>query len=136
MSLFLLATGTLIADPQRRISHSGRAFVTATLRTPTEEEAALVSLICFDPDACAGLLNLKRGDSCGITGRAKLTTWTKDGEQRHGLSVVAEGVMTLYALGKRRIVTARDAKRARSLHWEGGEMANTHEARNERKLLS
>jgi hypothetical protein len=70
MSPFVLATGALIADPQRRTSQSGKAFLTATLRTPTEEDAALLSVIAFDPDACAGLLNLSKGDSCSITGRA------------------------------------------------------------------
>jgi hypothetical protein len=63
MSLFILATGALIADPQRRTSQSGKEFVTATLRTPTEEEAVLLSVIVFDPDACAGLLHLRKGDS-------------------------------------------------------------------------
>jgi single-stranded DNA-binding protein len=121
MSLYILATGALIADPQRRTSQSGREFATAILRTPTEEEAVLLSVIGFDPDACGGLLNLSKGDSCSITGRAKLTTWTgKDGEQRHGLAVVAERVMSAYEVNKRRIVTARDPERARSLHWDGG----------------
>jgi hypothetical protein len=63
MSLFILATGALITDPQRRTSQSGKEFVTAALRTPTEEEAVLLSVIVFDPDACAGLLNLRKGDS-------------------------------------------------------------------------
>jgi hypothetical protein len=45
---------------------------------------------------------LQRGDSCAIAGCAKLTTWTKDGEQKHGLSVVADRVLTVYAAGKAR----------------------------------
>jgi single-stranded DNA-binding protein len=121
VSLFILATGALIADPQRRTSQSGREFVTATLRTPTEEDAVLVSLIAFDAEACAGLLNLTKGDSRSITGRAKFTSWTgRDGEQRHGLSVVAERVMSGYEVNKRRIVTGRDPERARLLHWDRG----------------
>jgi hypothetical protein len=64
MSLFVWATGALIADLQRRTSQSGKEFVTAALRTPTDEEAVLLSVIGFDPDACAALLNLRKGDAC------------------------------------------------------------------------
>ena len=64
-------------------------------------------MIAFNADAVAGLLALQRGDSCAIAGRAKLTTWEKDGEQRHGLSVTADRVLTAYAAGKTR-KAARD----------------------------
>lgn len=50
----------------------------------------------------AALLALTRGDSCAIVGRAKLSTWTKDGEEKHGLSVVAEKMLTAYQLDKKR----------------------------------
>lgn len=103
MSLFILATGTLNGDPQRRTSASGKEFVTASIRAATEDEPASISVIVFDAVACAALLNLRKGDSCSITGRAKLTSWTtKDGEQRDGLNVVAERVMSSYDVSKRR----------------------------------
>ena len=41
--------------------------------------------------------------------RAKLTSWEKDGEEKHGLSVVADKVMTAYAAGKAR-KAARDSE--------------------------
>lgn len=50
----------------------------------------------------AALLALQRGDSVAIAGRAKLSTWEKDGEQKHGLSVTADRVMSAYAAGKQR----------------------------------
>jgi single-stranded DNA-binding protein len=97
VSLFILATGTLTADPRRRTSASAKEFAAA------EDDPVLVSLIAFDLDACASLLNLRKGDSCSITGRAKLTRWTtKDGEPRDGLIVVAERVMSAYDGSKRR----------------------------------
>lgn len=65
----------------------------------------LVSIIAFNADAVAALLALQRGDSCAIAGRAKLTSWEKDGEQKHGLSVVADKVLTVYAAGKARKAT-------------------------------
>ena len=72
----------------------------------------LISLIAFDTEACAALLNLRKGDACAVTGRGKLTRWTtKDGELRHGLSLVAERVMSGYDVGKRRAPTPRH------LHW-------------------
>jgi single-stranded DNA-binding protein len=46
---------------------------------------------------------LKKGDAVACTGSAKLSTWDgRDGKQNHGLSLVAEGILTLYELGKRR----------------------------------
>lgn len=62
----------------------------------------LVSIIAFNADAVAGLLALAKGDACAIAGRAKLTSWEKDGEQRHGLSVTADQVLTIYQIEKRR----------------------------------
>jgi len=61
-----------------------------------------VSVIAFDANAVAGLLALQRGDSASIAGRAKLSSWTKDGEEKHGLSVVADKVLTIYQIDKKR----------------------------------
>ena len=99
----ILATGTLAADPQRRQAANGNPFATALLRVPTDDDSVLVSVICFDVGACDRLLRLGKGDSVSITGRAKLTAWTgRDGETRHGLSVVAEQVMSVYQVGRKR----------------------------------
>jgi single-stranded DNA-binding protein len=57
----------------------------------------------------AALLALSKGDSCAIAGRGKLSEWTKDGEQKHGLSVIADKVLTVYQAGKLR-GQARDAE--------------------------
>jgi len=90
MSLFVLATGSLIADPQRRESQSGKVFATAALRVVTEDGPALVSLIAFGDQADV-LLSYHHGTAIAVSGRAKLTEWTgKDGKQCHGLSAVAE----------------------------------------------
>jgi single-stranded DNA-binding protein len=125
MSLFILATGTLIADPQRRTSQSGKTFVTGTFAHADRGRRRVALGHCLRSGRLcwAAQPEKRRLDSCSITGRAKLTAWTgKDGEHRHGLSVVAERVMTVYAVSKRRIVTARDpGGPGKSLHWgEGG----------------
>lgn len=101
--LSLLCTGTLLRNPERRTSAKGNAYATALLRVPTEgEDSLLVSLIAFDADAVAKLLALSKGDTLAVTGRAKLTEWTRDGEQRHGLSVTVERVLTAYEVEKKR----------------------------------
>lgn len=101
--LNILASGTLIADPTQRTTAAGKPFATASLRVPCEDsDAMMVSVITFAAEAVAALLALAKGDSCAIAGRAKLNSWEKDGEQKHGLSVVAERVMTAYQLDKQR----------------------------------
>jgi single-stranded DNA-binding protein len=80
------------------------------MRVPVEDgEAMLASLICFNADAVAAILALSKGDACAIAGRAKLSEWEKNGETHHGLSVVADKVLTVYAAGKAR-KSARDAE--------------------------
>ena len=55
--LSILATGTLVADPRRRTSATGKDYATASLRVPAEDaEAMLVSLIAFNADAVAVIL--------------------------------------------------------------------------------
>src|ERR1051325_8369349 len=105
MSLFALASGSLIADPNRRTSGKGSDFAIATLRTATEDGSILVSLIAFGVQA-EELLGHKQGDALSISGRAKLTEWTgRDGEQHHGLSLVVEQIAS--AAGARRADAAR-----------------------------
>lgn len=62
----------------------------------------LVSVIAFDANAVATILALSKGDACAIAGRGKLTSWGKAGEEKHGLSVVADRVLTVYHAGKLR----------------------------------
>ncbi len=108
--LNVLASGTLVSDPKRRTSTTGKDYATGTMRVPAEDaEAMLVSIITFTADAVAALLALSKGDSCAIAGRAKLTSWTKDGGEKHGLSVVADRVLTAYQAGKAR-KAAREAE--------------------------
>ena len=110
--LNILATGTLVADPRSRTSATGKTFATAQMRVPAEDaDPMLVSIIAFNADAVQALLALQRGDSVAIAGRAKLTSWEKDGEQRHGLSVTADRVLTAYAAGKAR-KAARESEEA------------------------
>jgi single-stranded DNA-binding protein len=90
-----------------RQSFAGKTYATASMRVAIDgEEAVLASLIAFSDTAVAALLALTKGDALAVSGRGKLTSWEKDGQQHHGLSVVADQVLTLYALDKRRKQTA------------------------------
>ncbi|OGA72885.1 MAG: hypothetical protein A3G81_22510 [Betaproteobacteria bacterium RIFCSPLOWO2_12_FULL_65_14] len=108
--LSVLCSGTLTRDSQERTSAAGKAYCTALVRVPCEDaDAMLCSVIAFAPDAVRGLLALTRGDAVCIAGRAKLTSWSKDGEEKHGLSVVADRVLSAYAAGRAR-KAAREAE--------------------------
>jgi single-stranded DNA-binding protein len=106
--LSVLAQGTLVSDPQRRISAAGKPFCTALLRVPADDaEALLLNAIAFELDIVDQLTGLKKGDSCAVTGRGRLTAWTgRDGTERHGLGLTVDNVLTIYQAGKRRKVQA------------------------------
>ena len=110
MSLTVLATGTLVNDPQSRTSAAGKSFATALLRVPCEDaEPALVSLIAFSNDSVSALLAHSKGDSLSVAGRGKLTCWAgKDGQQAHGLGLVVDKALSAYMISKKR----RDAEEA------------------------
>jgi len=109
--LNVLASGSLVRDPQRRYSSAGKPYATGLARIPVEDgEPMLVSLIAFERDAAAALLALARGDALAVAGRAKLTSWQKDGEDHHGLNIVVDRVVTLYQIDKRRRLTRAEAR--------------------------
>jgi single-stranded DNA-binding protein len=91
MSLFVLATGTLVSDPIRRSGAKGD-FATASLRVATDEGAILVSVIAFS-DLASQLLTYQQGSAVAISGRARLSEWVgRDGTEHHGLSLVADQI--------------------------------------------
>jgi single-stranded DNA-binding protein len=110
MSLYTLATGTLIADPVRRSGANGD-FATATIRAATEDGTILVSAIAFSALA-EQLLSHHQGDAVAVAGRAKLREWTgQDGAQHHGLSVTVEQ-LTSAAAARRADAERRRGTRA------------------------
>jgi single-stranded DNA-binding protein len=104
MSLSILVQGSLVADPVSRTGAGGKEFVTGSIRVPIDgADSILVSAIAFASETRALLGALKKGDAVVCTGSAKLSTWDgRDGKQNHGLSLVAEGILTLSELSKRR----------------------------------
>jgi single-stranded DNA-binding protein len=101
--LSILATGTLIRNPERRTSATGKTYGTALVRVAVDgEEAVLLSVIVFSETVVTALLGLSKGDVLAVTGTAKLTAWERNGEQHHGMSMIASRVMTAYEAGKHR----------------------------------
>jgi single-stranded DNA-binding protein len=82
------------------------------MRCPTEEDSILVSLVAFSDTARRGLSALTKGDALSVVGRAKLTSWEKDGDTKFGISVIAEQVLSVYQLEKRRRAAAPEAGEA------------------------
>ena len=96
--LSILASGTLACTPQRRNGHGDRAYAYALMRVPAEgSDALLISISAFGDAAVAALLSLRKGDALAVTGRGKLEVWDKESEQRHGLNVVVERILSLSA---------------------------------------
>jgi single-stranded DNA-binding protein len=110
MSLHVLATGTLTADPQSRTSKSGNDFAIGNIRVATGEgEPVFVSLIAF-ADKAPNLLGHRQGSTIAVAGRATFKSWTgKDGAEKHGLSVVVEQIVS--AAAARRAEASRRRER-------------------------
>ncbi|HEX7687710.1 MAG TPA: single-stranded DNA-binding protein [Burkholderiaceae bacterium] len=102
MSVIALVTGKLLKAPTTRSGRSGDPFTLATMKAATDDGDLLVNLIGF---GLAGeiLAKLGVGDALSVTGRAKLNHWTaNDGQERHGLNVVVDGVLTPYQVNVRK----------------------------------
>jgi single-stranded DNA-binding protein len=111
MSLHVLTTGSLIADPIRRTGAKGD-FGTGTLRVSTDDGPILVSLIAFD-DAAETLLAHRQGTTLSVSGRARLSSWTgRDGTEHHGLSLVIEQIASASAARRADIARRREKRHA------------------------
>jgi single-stranded DNA-binding protein len=89
-----LNSGDLAADPQERISKTGKPFALARVSVPQGEDGRVFcSVICFDDAAVARLLQLRAGASVSVAGALKVGIWTaKDGSARPSLDLVADEV--------------------------------------------
>ncbi len=97
----VLISGKLVRDPQVRVGQSGKPFTTALVRIPIEgEEANLASVIAFG-DVGEQLGRLKASSAVCLSGAAKLSSWERDGELRHGLNVTASAILSLHEANKR-----------------------------------
>jgi single-stranded DNA-binding protein len=100
----ILVSGTLINKPVERTSKgTARKFVTAQIRSASDGDSFVVSVIAFNGDVCNALLALDKGDDVCIAGSGKPTTWTgKDGAPAYGLSIIAQQLMSQYGLREKK----------------------------------
>jgi len=112
--LSVLVSGKLVRDPQMRTGKNGKPFTTALIAVPVEavregdEDRVLVSAIAFGP-AAEALAALTKGDDVSCAGSGRLSSWTKDGVECHGLAVTAHRVLSAYA--RRKTQKAQDNER-------------------------
>lgn len=103
-----LLAGQLASQPKSGISASGVTWANCVIRCPVgnnretgDAEVAFVSLACFGTEA-EKLARMDRGDAISATGNIKQSSYTKDGVERHGLSMTASAILTAYQVKRRR----------------------------------
>jgi hypothetical protein len=91
----------------RCTASSGREFVTCRVKVAVGSEAMLCSVIAFDAKACAALLALEPGESVALAGELTPKLWQPEGkEPRVSLDLLAHGVLSTYAVRKKRRIAA------------------------------
>ena len=103
-----LITGSIVSEPKHGTSKSGTEWANCVVRVPCgkdretgDAESAFVQVACFGSEA-GKLARLAKGDSVSATGALKPTVYQKDGQERHGLSLTAQAILTAYGIAKKR----------------------------------
>ena len=102
-----LASGQIVRAPKAGTSASGTRWANALMRcsTGTDREGAaltaFVSIAAFGENADQ-LAKLAQGDAISVTGPLKQTEYVKDGQTRHGLEIIANGILTTYQVRQKR----------------------------------
>ena len=105
--LSALASGTLARDPKSGTSASGVRWANSTIRVSTGQDkegsatTSFITIVCFG-DVADQLGRMGKGDSISVQGPMKQTQYEKDGETRHGLEIMANGILNPYQIKKRR----------------------------------
>jgi single-stranded DNA-binding protein len=102
-----LVTGKVHSAPVVRQTRHGRDFVKITVRVPlADSDSIFAHVVAFEEAPCKALRALTVGDAVSVAGRLTPGVWTdKEGAARPSLDVVADQVLTVYAIRKRRDTT-------------------------------
>ena len=131
--LSALASGTLARDPRSGTSASGTRWANSTIRVSTgqdKEGAALtsfISVVCFG-DVAEQLGRMGKGDSISVQGPMKQTQYEKDGETRHGLEILANGILNPYQIKKRRGDTTDQGRQRQQPQGDGRNVESFYQA--------
>lgn len=101
MSINALVTGKLHTKPESRVGGSGKPYTRAAVIAHDGETDGFVSVIAFGHVADQ-LAALDKGEAVSVSGRAQVKTWDKNGEMRAGLSVVADCILTMHHVRRKR----------------------------------
>lgn len=104
MTVNVMLTGRLIADPARRETKSGTPMATATLaadvpdpRNADVDPSMLIGVVAFGALAEA-LETHAKGDRVAVSGVLQRSHWTgEDGAERERLNVLVDGVLSARA---------------------------------------
>lgn len=108
MSVTALITGRLFAEPARRTCLGGKVVALAKVAAATDDGDSLVSVIAFG-NVTEQLLELGKGDTVTLTGRAKVASWSdRDGNHKSGLSLTSDALLTAYHLRRNRAAMAQE----------------------------
>lgn len=85
--------GTLHTAPQERMSKAGKPFVTARMSVDSTDGRLFASIIVFDADTAARLLELPAGASLAAAGVLKIGIYeAKNGTAYPNLDLVADEI--------------------------------------------
>ena len=89
-----LVVGELRADPQQRMGKNGKPYALARLSVPMADQGRVsCSLIVFEAEAGARLLQLRAGASVAAAGTLKVGVYEgNDGATRASLDMVADEI--------------------------------------------
>jgi single-stranded DNA-binding protein len=110
MTAFAIVTGALFRAPERRVSKSGKPFVTATIRVK-DGEVQWWKIVAFSEGVQTELMRLGDGDALSVQASFKAALYRPDvGELKVSLSIIADHVLALRQPPKvRRAPKERDA---------------------------
>ncbi|MEQ1544739.1 single-stranded DNA-binding protein [Methyloglobulus sp.] len=97
-----LISGKLIKQPELKASQNGKPYTNFLLSVSIgEAESIVISGIAFGVVA-ERIAKLGKGDALAVSGSLKPTTWEKDGETKHGLSLTVSDALSVYDISKKR----------------------------------
>jgi hypothetical protein len=99
VTVFVLVSGTIFREPQRRTSQSGKRYTVATIKAAGADNAPadFWSVLCFSDTGQAELLRLGLNEKLSVQGALKIETYEKDGQTKISRTVFADQVLALRA---------------------------------------
>lgn len=117
MTAYALISGRVVGEPELHDTPGSTKFATLRLLTGEPDHPASrqpVSVIGYAPAVVGQMMALEIGDSLAVTGRIKprAVMGEDDAEPVLELSLVAERVLSLYTLRRKRAMTNGEAPAA------------------------